>query len=153
MLKVIRKLRTLGVLGINRRNSDYVLALNPRRLFPLVDDKLRTKELAIEAGMAVPELYGVVRTQHDIRRLAAQRRAVEMPDEPGTRLRAFRRRINGRHIQRLDRRNPRPAEIRLAVGQIPRARLGVPRLDECALHEFGGRSSNAARQLSTVRKG
>lgn len=69
MLGVIRRLRNLGVLGINQRNSDYVLALNPRRLFPLVDDKLRTKELAIQAGMAVPELYGVVRTQHDIRRL------------------------------------------------------------------------------------
>ena len=42
---------------------------NPRRLYPLVDDKLRTKELAIVAGMPVPELYAVVTTQHDIRKL------------------------------------------------------------------------------------
>jgi alpha-L-glutamate ligase-like protein len=43
--------------------------LNPRHLYPLVDDKLRTKELAIAAGMAVPELYGIISTQHDARLL------------------------------------------------------------------------------------
>jgi len=42
---------------------------NPRRLYPLVDDKLRTKQLAIAAGMPVPELYAVVTAQHDIRKL------------------------------------------------------------------------------------
>jgi hypothetical protein len=36
-------------------------ALQPARKFPLVDDKLTTKRLALEAGLAVPELYGVVR--------------------------------------------------------------------------------------------
>jgi alpha-L-glutamate ligase-like protein len=56
-------------LGINRRNAEYVRMWNPRRLYPLVDDKLRTKQLAIAAGMPVPELYAVVTAQHDIREL------------------------------------------------------------------------------------
>ena len=66
--RVARTLRERGVLGINRRNADYVRVLNARRLYPLVDDKLRTKELALQAGVAVPELYGVVGSQHDVER-------------------------------------------------------------------------------------
>jgi alpha-L-glutamate ligase-like protein len=45
------------------------MRFNPRRLYPLVDDKLKTKQLALKAGIAVPDLYGVIETQHDIRRL------------------------------------------------------------------------------------
>lgn len=62
-----RRLSALGIMGINRRNSDYVLLLNPRRRYPLVDDKLRTKALALEHGLAVPALYGVVKTEAQIR--------------------------------------------------------------------------------------
>jgi len=69
MLELRRRLRDRGVLGINRRNAEYVRMWNPRRLYPLVDDKLRTKQLAIAAGMPVPELYAVVTAQHDIRNL------------------------------------------------------------------------------------
>lgn len=64
-----RGLREEGVLGLNQRNGDYVLRFNPRNLYPLVDDKLKTKRLALQAGIAVPELYGVIETQRDIRRL------------------------------------------------------------------------------------
>ncbi len=59
-----------GVLGLNQRNCDFIMRLNPRRLYPRVDDKLITKTLAIGAGMAVPELYGVISHQADVRRLA-----------------------------------------------------------------------------------
>lgn len=62
----VRQLRSRGVLGLNERNTEYIMRFNPRRLYPLVDDKLRTKELAIKAGIAVPQLYGVIRTEHDI---------------------------------------------------------------------------------------
>ncbi len=58
-----------GVLGLNKRNGDYILRFNPRSRYPLVDDKLQTKQLALAAGLAVPPLYGVIRTQHDIRLL------------------------------------------------------------------------------------
>jgi alpha-L-glutamate ligase-like protein len=64
------KLRRLGVLGINRRNGDFVMRYNERRYYPFADDKLRTKSVAIAAGIAVPDLYGVIETQRDIRRLA-----------------------------------------------------------------------------------
>jgi alpha-L-glutamate ligase-like protein len=58
-----------GVLGLNRRNAEYTLRYNPRRLYPLVDDKSRTKQLAQRAGIAVPELYGVVEAEHQVRNL------------------------------------------------------------------------------------
>lgn len=45
------------------------MRLNPRGYYPRVDDKLLTKTLALEAGMAVPELYGVISHQGDVRRL------------------------------------------------------------------------------------
>jgi alpha-L-glutamate ligase-like protein len=69
MLSRYRSLAAEGVLGLNRRNGDYILRFNPRQLYPLVDDKLQTKRLALNAGIAVPELYGVIETQRDIRRL------------------------------------------------------------------------------------
>lgn len=64
-----RGLSDQGVLGLNKRNGDYILRFNPRRRYPLVDDKLKTKRLALAAGIAVPQLYGVIETQRDIRRL------------------------------------------------------------------------------------
>ncbi len=64
-----KQLEDAGVLGVNRRNCEYIARLNPRRLYPRVDDKLITKTLALEAGMAVPELYGVISHQGDVRRL------------------------------------------------------------------------------------
>jgi alpha-L-glutamate ligase-like protein len=59
-------LRRGGVLGINARNRSYVMRWNPRSKYPLVDDKLTTKRLALEAGLAVPELYGAVRFQGEL---------------------------------------------------------------------------------------
>lgn len=67
----LQGLRRRGVLGINRRNAEIIRQFNPRRLYPLVDDKLRTKRLALANGMPVPELFGVIATQHDIRQLSA----------------------------------------------------------------------------------
>jgi len=67
MLGVARRLRKTGVLGLNERNSDFIMRLNPRRLYPRVDDKALTKELALAAGMAVPDLYGVIAHQGEVR--------------------------------------------------------------------------------------
>ncbi|MDY7031878.1 MAG: alpha-L-glutamate ligase-like protein [Thermodesulfobacteriota bacterium] len=66
-----KKLKDMGVLGINKRNADYTLKHNPRSLYRLVDDKLRTKQLAEKAGIAVPKLYGVVEFQRQIKDVAA----------------------------------------------------------------------------------
>lgn len=65
------ELRKRGVLGINQRNADFIMRFNKRKFFPLVDDKLITKELALKKGIAVPELYGVLRTEHEISEIEA----------------------------------------------------------------------------------
>ncbi len=67
MFAVARKLHQIGVLGLNERNANFIGRLNPRRLYPLVDDKVRTKELALAAGMPVPDLYGVIAHQGEVR--------------------------------------------------------------------------------------
>ncbi len=59
-------LRRAGIMGMNERNGMFISVYNPRRLYPLVDDKLRTKELALQAGIAVPALYETIAIEHDI---------------------------------------------------------------------------------------
>ena len=58
-----------GILGLNRRNIDYIACYNARRSYPLVDDKVLTKRLAEQAGMSVPELYFIIEIQHQTREL------------------------------------------------------------------------------------
>jgi alpha-L-glutamate ligase-like protein len=70
MPNVAKNLYKSGVLGLNERNCDYIMRLNPRRFYPLVDDKVLTKRLALEAGMAVPELYGVIEHQGEVKNFA-----------------------------------------------------------------------------------
>jgi len=70
MFSTAKKLRTTGVLGLHERNTDFIMRLNPRRLYPTVDDKVLTKELALAAGMPVPDLYGVIVHQAEVRNLA-----------------------------------------------------------------------------------
>lgn len=71
MLALAKTLAERGVLGLNSRNAEYTLWHNPRHLFPLVDDKLTTKRLAEQAGLAVPELYGVIEIERQIRELSS----------------------------------------------------------------------------------
>ncbi|MFI4919094.1 MAG: alpha-L-glutamate ligase-like protein [Legionellales bacterium] len=70
MIHLFRRLRQHGVLSINQRNSDFVLRYNPRKLFPLVDDKLKTKQLALKSDIAVPPLYGIIETEQQIKSIA-----------------------------------------------------------------------------------
>ena len=70
MFAAARKLRNHGVLGLNERNAELIMRCNPRRFYPRVDDKVLTKELALEAGMAVPDLYGIIEHQGQVRQFA-----------------------------------------------------------------------------------
>ena len=70
MFSLKKQLSGIGVLGINRRNAEYTFKYNSRDRYPLVDDKLQTKKLAIEADIAVPELYGVIETEYQVRHFA-----------------------------------------------------------------------------------
>lgn len=58
-------MKRAGIAGMNWRNASLIAEQNPRRFYPRVDDKLLTKKLAEEAGIAVPSLYAEVRTNHD----------------------------------------------------------------------------------------
>ncbi|MGB5325694.1 MAG: alpha-L-glutamate ligase-like protein [Pseudomonadales bacterium] len=69
MLNRIRSMREAGILGINARNRDYVMKHNPRSGYPLVDDKLQSKKLAQQAGIAVPALYGAIHTNHELQNI------------------------------------------------------------------------------------
>lgn len=69
LLRTARRLREIGLIGIGERNANYVLRHNDRKFYPRVDDKLLTKQLAMEAGLPVPELFAVVRAEHEIARL------------------------------------------------------------------------------------
>lgn len=71
-LRVWRSLRRQGVLGINGRNADYTLRWNPRRCYPNVDDKLRTKELCHQAGIPTPQLLAVARHHFELRKLGPE---------------------------------------------------------------------------------
>ena len=58
-----------GILGMNRRNGWYTLVRNPRRLYPLVDDKLKTKELLEAHQIPAPELYFTISGNSELKAL------------------------------------------------------------------------------------
>lgn len=64
-----RALHARGVLGINQRNGELVLPLNPRRHYPRVDDKVLTKRLAELAGIPTPRSLGLITYHHQLRDL------------------------------------------------------------------------------------
>lgn len=66
---IFKEIRKAGVLGMNRRVGEYILALNPRRLYPLVDDKIKTFELALKHNIPVPENYLVIDRYGDLKHL------------------------------------------------------------------------------------
>tara|TARA_R110002110_G_scaffold362241_1_gene572033 strand:- start:105732 stop:106691 length:960 start_codon:yes stop_codon:yes gene_type:complete len=66
------QLRNLGMLGMNCRNVEFINRYNKRHLYPLVDNKLKTKLLAQEYEVPTPALQYVVREQHEIRHIQTQ---------------------------------------------------------------------------------
>lgn len=67
-----KRLQILGMLGMNSRNLDFIGRYNNRNLYPLVDNKLKTKILAQEFGVPTPALQFVVREQHEINHIEDQ---------------------------------------------------------------------------------
>ena len=59
MASILKRMKASGVLGLNRRNGDYILKWNQRRFFPLVDDKVLCKSRLQERGLAVPKLIAI----------------------------------------------------------------------------------------------
>lgn len=69
LFKAARRLRELGILGMNRRNAAFILDHNPRALFPLVDDKLRMTRLCQRMDVPTPQVYAEVSSYSMLRRL------------------------------------------------------------------------------------
>lgn len=63
------ELKHLGLLGMNARNINYISRYNDRSLFPLVDNKLKTKQLVKKHGLQAPELYGYIQYQGEIKNI------------------------------------------------------------------------------------
>ena len=64
-----RRLRELGILGMNRRNAECILDHNPRGKFPLVDDKMRLHRLCRDLGVPTPAVYAEITAYSQLRRL------------------------------------------------------------------------------------
>jgi len=64
-----RRLRELGILGMNRRNAECILDHNPRERYPLVDDKLKMRDLCVRIGVPTPAVYAVFRSHSMLHRL------------------------------------------------------------------------------------
>jgi alpha-L-glutamate ligase-like protein len=67
-----RRLRERGVLGINRRNAEFILDGNPRPAIALADDKLRVHRLCLSIGVPTPGLIAVVRRHAEVRPAVAR---------------------------------------------------------------------------------
>ncbi|HLF29591.1 MAG TPA: alpha-L-glutamate ligase-like protein [Xanthomonadales bacterium] len=64
MIRRIRLLKKAGLLGLNRRNGDFILEYNDRRSYPLVDDKVLCKQRLLQQNLPVPDLIGVISLMH-----------------------------------------------------------------------------------------
>ncbi len=62
-------LKKAGVLNMNARNYRVIGANNNRALYPLVDDKVKTKELAKTVSIQTPKLIGVITAQYEVKTL------------------------------------------------------------------------------------
>lgn len=69
-----RALRERGVLGLNERNIVFTQGENPRVLYPLVDDKLKTKRLCRLAGIPVASVFGKAECHGEVEELVEQLR-------------------------------------------------------------------------------
>ena len=58
-----------GVVGINRRNLDYIYPSNSRQFFSLADDKVLTKEVLEQAGLPVAATLKVYRYFFELQHL------------------------------------------------------------------------------------
>jgi alpha-L-glutamate ligase-like protein len=71
LIERLRRVRR-EALGLNRRNQELLLRLNPPRLVALVDHKVQTKEVLARHGLPVPETFGCYARQRELPALARE---------------------------------------------------------------------------------
>jgi alpha-L-glutamate ligase-like protein len=69
LFSAARRLREQGILGMNRRNAECILDHNPRRCFPIVDDKSRMHALCRRIAVPTPAVYEIIGYHSMLRRL------------------------------------------------------------------------------------
>jgi len=76
LIQRVRRVRHVA-LGLNRRNQEFLLQLNPSHLVGLVDHKQRAKEVLARCGLPVPDTFGCYARQRELPALAheVERRA------------------------------------------------------------------------------
>ncbi|MBP5615252.1 MAG: alpha-L-glutamate ligase-like protein [Alphaproteobacteria bacterium] len=67
--KIPQQLKALGILGMNARNYNVISKYNKRRLYPLVDDKVQTKEMAVKNGINTTRKIAIITYQHEVKSL------------------------------------------------------------------------------------
>ena len=74
MGSLIERLRQMRreVLGLNRRNQEFLAVFNPPRLVGLVDHKVRTKAVLQQHGLPVPATFGCYSRQRELGLLARE---------------------------------------------------------------------------------
>ncbi len=74
MESLIERLRRVrrDALGLNRRNQDFLLRLNPPPLVGLVDHKVQTKKVLARHGLPVPQTFGCYTRQRELPQLARE---------------------------------------------------------------------------------
>ncbi|MBD3329439.1 hypothetical protein GF357_03020 [Candidatus Dojkabacteria bacterium] len=67
MTNLLKNLATTEVLGINRRNQDYLRPLNSPSAKKIADSKLLTKRILRRSNIQTPELFKVIRTEKQLK--------------------------------------------------------------------------------------
>lgn len=67
--KAIKELKKHGVLGMNDRNYSVIAKNNKRSLYTLVDDKVKTKQLADNICINTPKMIGIIEYQYQVKNL------------------------------------------------------------------------------------
>lgn len=66
---IFTELKKWGVLGINKRVGEFILPLNTRSKYPLVDDKVKTAKCAETWGIPTPKNYLIIENYGFLKKL------------------------------------------------------------------------------------
>ena len=72
MLKIfetVKEMKKAGILGMNARNYKYISKQNDRKYFPLVDNKLETKKVALANGISTTNAIGSISHSYEVKNL------------------------------------------------------------------------------------
>ena len=69
MTELLKINKRKEVLGLNRRNQEYIRPFNPPSAKKLADDKIMTKKVLSRKGIQTPEVYKIIRSKKQLNHL------------------------------------------------------------------------------------